>query len=197
MVSILIVTIRTYFDYILQAIHRMKSYAVTQIVFTVGSFVGLTMILVGFFPKTYLTVIIVGLITNAILIIFLSFILIPHRVLSPVKTDQRMLQEVFSFSYPMVVGNLAAYVVNWVDVIVIKQCFSMADVGGYQLAYSMFNLLTGLLSSITILITPILVSFLAAKREDLVLRYSTRLVPQGLLLGQPNRDRDEHMPANF
>ena len=58
----------------------------------------------------------------------------------------------------------------------------MSDVGGYQLAYSMFNLLTGLLSSITILITPILVSFLAAKREDLVLRYSTRLVPQGFLL---------------
>jgi len=182
MVSILVITIRTYFDYILQAIHHMKSYAAIQIFFTVGSFVGLTMILVGFFPKTYLTVIIVGLITNAILVIFLSFFLIPHRVLSPVKTDRRMLREVFSFSYPMMIGNLAAYVVNWVDVIVIKQCFSMADVGGYQLAYSMFNLLTGLLSSITILITPILVSFLAAKREDLVLRYSTRLVPQGLLL---------------
>src|SRR4030042_5127803 len=164
MVSIFVITIRTYFDYILQAIHHMKSYAAIQIFFTVGSFVGLTMILVGFFSKTYLTVIIVGLITNAILVIFLSFFLIPHRVLSPVKTDRRMLREVFSFSYPMMIGNLAAYVVNWVDVIVIKHYFSMSDVGGYQLAYSMFNLLTGLLSSITILITPILVSFLAAKR---------------------------------
>jgi len=93
-----------------------------------------------------------------------------------------MVREVFSFSYPLLIGNLSAYLVNWIDVIVIKHFFSMSDVGGYQLAYNMFNLLGGLVSSVSVLITPMLVSFLAAKREDLVLRYSTRIVPQGLLL---------------
>jgi O-antigen/teichoic acid export membrane protein len=93
-----------------------------------------------------------------------------------------MLREVFSFSYPIIIGNLAAYMVNWMDVVVIKHYFSMSDVGGYQLAYTMFNLLAGLIGSTTVLMTPILVSFMAAKREDLVLRYSTRLVPQGVLL---------------
>jgi O-antigen/teichoic acid export membrane protein len=180
--SVLIITARTSFDYILQAIHRMKTYATTQIVFVAVSVVGLTLIFVGFFPKTYLTVIIVGLITNAITIILLGLFLIPRRVLSPVKTDRRVLREVFSFSYPLMIGNLAAYVVNWIDVIVIKHYFSISHVGGYQLAYNMFNLLAGLVSSTTVLITPILVSCLAAKREDLVLRYSTRLVPQGTLL---------------
>jgi O-antigen/teichoic acid export membrane protein len=180
--SAFILTARTYLDYILQAIHRMKAYAMAQIVFVAASIIGLTLIFVGFFPKTYLTVIIVGLITNAITIILLSLFLIPRRVLSPVKTDRRVLREVLSFSYPLMVGNLAAYVVNWIDVIVIKHYFSLSDVGGYQLAYNIFNLLAGLLSSTTILITPILVSFLAAKREDLVLRYSMRLVPQGTLL---------------
>jgi O-antigen/teichoic acid export membrane protein len=180
--SAFILIARTYLDYILQAIHRMKAYAATQIVFVAVSIIGLTLIFVGFFPKTYLTVIIVGLITNAITVILLSLFLIPHRVLSPVKTDLKMLREVFSFSYPLMIGNLAAFVVNWIDVIVIKHFFSMSDVGGYQLAYNMFNLLAGLIGSVTVLMTPILVSFLAAKREDLVLRYSTRLVPQGFLL---------------
>jgi O-antigen/teichoic acid export membrane protein len=180
--SVLVITGRTYIDYILQAIHRMRAYAVTQIVFVAVSIVGLILIFIGFFPRTYLTVIIVGLITNAITLILFSLFLIPIRVLTPVKTDRRMLREVFSFSYPLVIGNLAAYIVNWVDVIVIKHYFSMSDVGGYQLSYNIFNLLAGLLSSTTVLITPILVSFLAAKREDLVLRYSTRLVPQGFLL---------------
>ena len=180
--SVLIITARTSFDYILQAIHRMKTYAATQLVFVVALIVGLTLIFVGFFPKTYLTVIIVGLITNAITIILLSLFLIPRRVLSPVKTDRRMLREVFSFSYPLMVGNLAAYVVNWIDVIVIKYYFSMSEVGGYQLAYNVFNLFAGIVGSITVLMTPILVSFLTAKRGDLVLRYSTRLVPQGFLL---------------
>jgi len=180
--SVLVTTARTYFDYILQGIHSMKAYAASQIVFGAVSLAGLTLIFVGFFPKAYLTVIIVGLITNIITLLFLTFFLIPFRLLSPVNTDRRMLREVLSFSYPLMVGNLAAYIVNWVDVIVIKYYFSMSKVGEYQLAYNIFNVLTGLFSSTTILITPILISFLAAKREDLVLRYTTRLVPQGFLL---------------
>lgn len=180
--SAFILTARSYLDNIFQAIHRMKAYAMAQIVFVAVSISGLSLIFFGLFPKTYLTVIILGLITNAITIIILSLFLIPRRVLSPVKTDRTVLREVFLFSYPLMIGNLAAYVVNWIDVIVIKHYFSLSDVGGYQLAYNIFNLLAGLLSSTTILITPILVSFLAAKREDLVLRYSTRLVPQGTLL---------------
>jgi O-antigen/teichoic acid export membrane protein len=180
--SVIVMTARTFLDYILQAIHRMKTYASTQVVFVAVSIIGLTLIILGFFPNTILTVIIIGLIMNAITLTLLSLFLIPPEVLSPVKTTKRMLQEVFSFSYPLLIGNLAAYIVNWIDVIVIKHYFSMSDVGEYQLAYNMFNLLGGLISSMTILITPILVSFLSAKREDLVLRYTTRLVPQGFLL---------------
>lgn len=180
--SALVLTGRTYLDYIFQAIQRMKTYASTQIVFALVSLVGLSLIYVGLFDKTYTTVIIVGLITNATTLIVLSLFLIPLRVISPVKTDQATLREVFSFSYPLMIGNLAAYIVNWIDVIVIKYYFSMSEVGEYQLAYNIFNVLVGLLSSIAILITPILVSFLAAKREDLILRYTRRLVPQGFLL---------------
>ena len=180
--SALILTARTYLDYTLQAIRRMKAYAAIQIAFGAASIVGLTLIYVGLFPKTYIAVIIVGLIANAIILIILSLFLIPHGVLFPPKADRKMIREVFSFSYPMMIGNLAAYVVNWIDVIVIKHYFSIPDVGGYQLAYSLFNFLGGLIGSVTVLITPILVSFLGAKREDLILRYSTRLVPQGFLL---------------
>ena len=123
--SAFILIARTYLDYILQAIHRMKAYAATQIVFVAVSIIGLTLIFVGYFSKTYLTVIIIGLITNAIIVVLLSLFLIPFRVLSPIKIDRRMLGEVFSFSYPLMVGNLAAYVVNWIDVIVIKHFFSL------------------------------------------------------------------------
>jgi len=180
--SVLVITGRTYFDYILQAIHRIKAYAATQFVYTAASIVGLTLIWVGWFTQNYLTVIIIGLIANAVTLVILSLFLVPLKLLLPVETDRRMLREVFSFSYPIIIGNLSAYVVNWIDVVVIKYYFSISDVGGYQLAYNMFNLLTGLIGSTTVLMTPILVSFLTAKRGDLILRYSTRLVPQGALL---------------
>ena len=179
--SVLVMTARTYVDYILQAIHRIKTYAVTQLILTAVFILGLTLILVGLFPKNYLTVIITGLIANAVTIILLTLFLIPTRLLLPAEANLGMLREMFSFSYPIVIGSLAAYMVNWIDVVVIKYYFSMSDVGGYQLSYTVFNLLTGFIGSITVLMTPILVSLLAAKREDLVLRYSTRLVPQGVL----------------
>jgi len=180
--SVLLMTIRSYLDYILQAIHRMKAYASIQIFFTSASILGLFSIILGFLPKTYLSVIVVGLIMNMGIIILLWLFLIPSRVIFPVKTDRKTVQEVFLFSYPVIVGNLGAYVVNWIDVMVIKYYLSLADVGSYQLAYNMFNILVGLIGSITILMTPVLISFLASKREDLILRYSTRLIPQGVLL---------------
>jgi O-antigen/teichoic acid export membrane protein len=180
--SILLIALRSYLDHILQAIHRMKAYAAIQIAFTSTSIVGLALIFIGLFPRNYLMVIIVGLITNTMSLIFLFTILIPRNVIFPIKCNRRMTREVFFFSYPIIFGNLGAYIVNWIDVIVIKHYLSLSDVGGYQLAYNMFNLLVGLIGSTTILMTPILVSFLAVNREDLILRYSTRLIPQGVLL---------------
>jgi O-antigen/teichoic acid export membrane protein len=180
--SILLMTIRTYLDHILQAIHRMKAYASIQIFFTCVSILGLVFIVLEFLPKTYLSVIIVGLTANVLAMIILWSLLIPTRVIFPIKTDRRMVQEVLSFSYPVIMGNLGAYVVNWIDVMVIKYYLSLSEVGGYQLAYNMFNLSIGLIGSTTILMTPILISFLASNREDLILRYSTRFIPQGVLL---------------
>lgn len=180
--SVLLMTIRSYLDYILQAIHCMKAYASIQIFFTSVSILGLFSILMGLFPKTYVSVIMVGLIMNMGIMILLWLFLVPSRVVFPVKTDRKTVQEVFLFSYPVILGNLGAYVVNWIDVMVIKYYLSLSDVGSYQLAYNMFNILVGLIGSVTILMTPILISFLASKREDLILRYSTRLVPQGVLL---------------
>jgi O-antigen/teichoic acid export membrane protein len=180
--SVLLISTRNSLDYILQAIHRMKTYASIQIVFTLVSITSLILIFIGVFERTYLTVIIVGLFTSAITTVFLCFLLVPGRILLPKKTDQKTLREVFFFSYPIIAGNLAAYVVNWIDVMVIKHYSTMSDVGGYQLAYNVFNLLVGLIGSINVLMTPMLVSFLAAKREDLIVRYSTRLVPQGFFL---------------
>lgn len=179
--SALILTARTYLDYILQAIHRMKAYAASQIVLVAVSIAGLTLIYVGFFPNTYLTVIIVGLIANAVSLALLSGCLIPFRILSPFKIDRTMVREVFSFSYPFMIGNLAAYIVNWIDVIVIKHYFSMSDVGGYQLAYQVFTFVIGLAMTFTLLMAPILTSFMAHQREELIKRYASRLVPQGVL----------------
>jgi O-antigen/teichoic acid export membrane protein len=179
--SVFVITGRGFLDNILQAVHRMKMYAVTQVMFTVGSIVGLTLIAMGFFPKAYLSVIVVGLLMNAVIVFLMCFFVHTGMVL-PVEVDRKIVRDIVTFSYPLLLGNMAAYVVNWMDVIVIKHYLSMSHVGGYQLAYNLFNLFTGVVSSATVLITPILISLLTAKRKDIIVRYCTRLIPQGILI---------------
>jgi O-antigen/teichoic acid export membrane protein len=180
--SVLVVEAQTYVDYILQATHRMKVYAVTRIFRSVVSIVGLTVIFLGLLNQTYLTVIVMGICTGAASTFFLILFLFPSRTLLPLKTDRGMLKEVFLFSYPIIIGNTAAYVVNWIDVVFIKYYYAIADVGGYQLSYNIFSLVDGIVGTVNVLMAPVLISFIAAKREDLIIHYGTRLVSQGVLL---------------
>jgi O-antigen/teichoic acid export membrane protein len=180
--SVLVVEAQTYADFILQASHRMRVYAVSRTLRSVLSIVGLTMIYFGLFRQTYLTVIVVGLCTGAASVLFLILTFIPGRMLLPVRTDRRMLSEVFRFSYPFILGNTAAYVVSWIDLAFIKYYYAIADVGRYQLAYNIFALCDGIVGMAHVLMAPVLISFMAAQRENLIIHYGTRLVPQGVLL---------------
>jgi O-antigen/teichoic acid export membrane protein len=180
--SVLASALSGYLDYLLQSVHRLKAYAwLPALRSLVGIFV-LVAILFGFIETSCAAVITAG-VCGILVITFLAWpVLLPFRTLMPVRTDMKTFRDVFSFSYPIILGNLAAYTVNWVDVLVIKHYVTTSDVGTYQLAYSMLNHLVGWLSTITVLMGPMLISFVAARREDLVLHYSQRLTPQLVLI---------------
>lgn len=180
--TVLAAEAQNYVDYILQASHHIRFYAVSRVLRSVASTVGLAIIFWGVFSKTYLSVIAVGLCAGAISTFFVIIFLLPGRALLPIKTDRPMIKEVFLFSLPVFLGNVAAYIVNWIDVVFIKHYYSIVDVGGYQLAYNAFSLLDGIVGNVNVLMTPVLISLLAVKREDLIVHYGTRLVSQGVLL---------------
>ena len=173
---------RGYVEFLLQAGHRLKTFAAAQVAETCLVIAGLTLVFVGLFERGYTAVLTVGLVASTVVATVLAAAFVPRRTFRPVQTDRSTLREVFRFSYPILLGNTAAYVVNYVDVMVIKQYFEMADVGGYQLAYNVYTLLTNTAGSALVLLGPMLISFVAARRDDLTLHYSRRLVPQALLV---------------
>ncbi len=174
-------TARGYVAFLLQAGHRLKTFAAAQVAETGLAIVGLTLVFVGLFERGYTAVIAVGLVASTVVATVLAAAFVPRGTFRPVRTDRSTLREVFRFSYPILLGNTAAYVVNYVDVLVIKQYFDMADVGGYQLAYNAYTLLTNTAGAALVLLGPMLISFVAARRDDLTLHYSRRLVPQAML----------------
>lgn len=179
--SILLSMLYNYLEYILQAIHQMRAYAAFQLIGNVFNIAGLGFLFFKFLHGTYLTVITVSILSGAATVLVAAFCWVPGRMLLPIESDRQTLSDVFLFSYPFILGSLSSYIVTWVDVFIINNYFGRSVVGGYQLAYQVFTFVIGLAMTITVLTAPILTSFIAHQREELIKRYASRLVPQGVL----------------
>lgn len=118
-----------------------------------------------------------GTLSNLIL-----FLLLKKGWVLPVETSKEMIKKVFNFSWPALPGGMAGYIVNWVDVIVIKIYLDITLVGLYSVSYSIYNYLMALPLMGINLISLMLTAFLVRKREDLVLLYVKRFIPQAVFL---------------
>jgi O-antigen/teichoic acid export membrane protein len=180
--SVFLGALNNYLIYILQAIRRLKAYAAAQVIGSATAAGGLILIFLKVLRTDFLTVIILGIVSLMVTIMITCIFWVPRNVLLPIKTDRKTLWEIFQFSYPVILASLSGYIVNWVDVVMIKRYLTVSDVGGYQVAYQTFLFALSLILVVSTLTTPILISFLTHAREDLILRYSVRIAPQGFLI---------------
>ena len=176
--SVFVKAVHNYLVYILQAIRKMQAYAAVQVIGSVTAVVGITLIFFKVFPRNFLAVIILGIISLMVTIIITCIFWVPVDVLLPIKIHRTTLREIFGFSYPVILASASGYIVNWVDVIVINQYLTISHVGGYQVAYQVFTFTMTIIMTLNTLISPVLISFFANGREDLILRYAVRFVPQ-------------------
>ncbi len=180
--SVFLGAVNNYLIYILQVIRRMQAYAAIQVIGSVLSVAGIALIFFKVFPWNFLSVIILTLLSATITAVIMYGFWVPGSILLPPKIDQKTLRGVFLFSFPVIFGSLSAYIVSWVDVMVIKQYLNLSDVGGYQVAYQVFTIGLAVIGAASTLTTPILISFFANGREDLILHYSTRVASQAFLI---------------
>ena len=107
---------------------------------------------------------------------------ISYRLFSPPVFERHRIKKIFIFSYPVIFGSVSAYVVNWIDLIVIKRYSTVSDIGVYSLSYQGMTAVQQISMVIGVVTTPMMVSFLIRGRKDLILRYLDRIVPQGMIL---------------
>ena len=107
---------------------------------------------------------------------------ISYRLFSPPVFERHRIKKIFIFSYPVIFGSVSAYVVNWIDLIVIKRYSTVSDIGVYSLSYQGMTAVQQISMVIGVVTTPMMVSFLVRGRKDLILRYLDRIVPQGMIL---------------
>lgn len=174
-------TLSDYVQSVLQATANLRFYSAIKVLQFLFIFVFLC--LVYFFPRDgeKIFMVVWAYVASALLVSIIPFLRIQYSLLLPVVLDYHKVKRIFIFSYPVIFGSVSAYVVNWIDLIVIKRYSTIADVGIYSLAYQGMTALQQISMVITVVTTPMMVSFLVIGRKDLILRYIERIVPQGLL----------------
>jgi len=168
-------------QYYLQAIYKIKFYSFLNAIEKALFVIGLVLIFFKVIPQTIPILILVYALSSflfAMVILGSMF----RRYILPFKIDTVLLKKMFLFSFPLIFGAANAYCFNWIDVIIINKFMTIRDVGIYALAYngiSMLQQFSTLTSTITV---PLLVSFLAQSRVDLIKKYMTRIVPQAFFI---------------
>jgi O-antigen/teichoic acid export membrane protein len=88
-----------------------------------------------------------------------------------------------AFSLPLIAFTASQYVIQAIDLIIIRALKGAVQVGVYAFAYQAFTVLQAVVTVAPQVLTPLFVSVRAAHREELVRRYFERVVPQITFLG--------------
>jgi len=114
----------------------------------------------------------------------LSLPYIGTQVVCPLRTDWGLTRTMTQYSLPLILWFLGAYVSDWVDLYFLRLLRGHAQVGVYQVSYQALLFVAGGLIGINTLAFPLLTAWRAEGREDRVVRYVVRLIPQvGVLWG--------------
>jgi len=120
------------------------------------------------------------LLISDILIIIIGFLFIKSRYIFPLQFDEALLKKMIIFSLPLLFNSWSGYVINWVDMYVIKYYMTLEDVGIYQAAYKILNTLKSFFGVGLVAITiPIIMVFKTKGEIDKIKNfYIKRLIPQ-------------------
>ncbi len=176
-VYFLALTIFSLLLYPYQALGRMKAFSSIPVFEKLIYGILLTLLFLNIFPKEISTVVLF-LILASLFSSLLLFVLFEKKLIFPIEISKTTLKKIFHFAWPALGGGAGGYVVNWIDIIVIKMYLTVFFVGVYSVAYGIYNyLMTIPLLGIN-LVSLMLTSFLVREREDLIIRYVKRFIPQ-------------------
>ncbi|MBI3988698.1 MAG: polysaccharide biosynthesis C-terminal domain-containing protein [candidate division NC10 bacterium] len=162
---------------ILQALGRIRRYALTSL-FERIFYIGLLVLYALLRPSVNARMVILAILFSKAFQVFLGASGLKVRDILPISLDRSILQRILSYSWPLIFAFSAGYVVDWIDLYVIRSYLPFREVGTYQIAYQGMLAFSGLLMVLSTLTFPIMTTLRVQDRQDLVQRYITQLTPQ-------------------
>jgi O-antigen/teichoic acid export membrane protein len=166
---------------LLEAAGRMRLTAVALTLRQCVSTAALLVIFVSGRGRSPQTIIAVGAIALAIVVIFMA-----TRVwaiaLWPPTMDRALMRRMLVFSIPLIAFSASQYLIQSVDIVILRTYGTRTEAGIYAVAYQGYGVLQQMATTATIVLTPLFVSLGAAKKQELIGRYVSRAVPQLVFL---------------
>lgn len=121
--------------------------------------------------------------SNILIIINISFLisiiiniyLLDFHTVRPYAFNKDYFRKIWSYSWPQLLGFPGIYIINYIDIFVIKKYMTLADVGTYSLAYNIFMNLCNFIMIIHIVMFPAIVEYRTRKNGDAIHKYLKKI----------------------
>ena len=173
---LVVFTANNYAARLLQATENLRFFAFANSISHTVASAGLLVVLF-LKPAHAMTAVILAYMLGKCASALYGFVRTGFKVARPVGLDTTQLKRILTFSYPLIVGTLCAYVVGSIDIFVIKHYLPEAEVGLYALAYQGLNVLQEVPLAAMTLTLPLLLTFRTENKDHLTRQYLDTVVP--------------------
>ncbi|MGV8141084.1 MAG: oligosaccharide flippase family protein [Candidatus Woesearchaeota archaeon] len=159
-----------FINYLHQSADKMKQSAYVLLSQKVMFLISLFLIMLNVF-KTNLTIVLILVNASFLLALILNLFFFDFEKIRPYIFDRTYFQKIWRYSWPHLIGFPGLYIINYIDLYVIKRYMTISDVGTYSVAYSGFTTLFMFTSVIYAIFFPLIVEYKTKKNFLMIKKY--------------------------
>lgn len=160
--------------YIHQSTDRMKKSAYVLFSQKVIYLMCLGLVFLNIF-KANLTIVLILINASFLLAIIFNLFFFDFGKIFPYTFNKAYFKKIWTYSWPQLIGFPGLYVINYVDLFVIRKFWALNEVGTYNVAYSGFMSICGFIMLIYTIIFPLIVEYKTKKKFPLIKRYVKKI----------------------
>jgi O-antigen/teichoic acid export membrane protein len=159
-----------FINYIYQSTDRMKKSAYVLLSQKAFFLLSLGFVMLNIF-NTNLTLVLILVNVSFLLAVILNLFFFDFDKIFPYEFDKNYFQKIWKYSWPQLIGFPGLYIINYVDIFVIKKYMTLHDVGVYSMAYNGFMLITGFLMVYYTVFFPLIVEYKTKNQNQKIKSY--------------------------
>jgi len=159
-----------FITYIYQSTDRMKKSAYVLLLQKIFYLACLALLFLNIF-KTSLTLVFILINISFLLAVIINLITFDFSKIRPYTFNKEYFKKIWAYSWPQFIGFPGIYIINYVDLFVIKKYMTLSDVGVYNIAYSAFLNVAAFTMIIYVVTMPLIVEYRTKKKFGMIKKH--------------------------